>query len=382
MGGVGNDSRPMYPLATGPRQAPTRALLRVLLALCALSSNAARALDWQVDVTPAGELFPVLQLSQPPRTVGDGLVSVHVRAEHGLPARLRLRIETPGLRAPASVEVTPGAGTTRIDLHPRLDWDVAALRELRSPRRQTLLATLVADDGRTEVQRVEVRLHALDDAPYYVRESGERVDLGWVFAGYVDPHDPAVDDVLAIARTLAPDFDSAPADRAADRRRVGAIWAALEQHGVRYAAGDPALSRGPTVWSQRVRPPSASWRERRASCIDGSVLIASALERIGLRALIVLVPGHAFVGFRGHDGASEFLETTLLGTTAARSGAASTSRYAAALAAGRARWRRAASRLDGHHAPDYALLDIGKARAYGIIAIPTAPGVGGTARGD
>lgn len=146
---------------------------------------------------------------------------------------------------------------------------------------------------------------------------------------------------------------------------------------MRYDSRDPALGRGPVVWSQRVRPPSTSWRERRASCIDGSVLIASVLERIGLQPLIVLVPGHAFVGFRARAGAAaSFLETTLLGATPART----TSSFPAALAAGRSRWRRAAARLDGRHAPDYALLDIGRARAYGIIPISPTPGAGAGGR--
>lgn len=362
-------------------------VIRALLCgACAALAAAptAQALDWSVDVTPAGELFPALQLSQPARTGdggGDGLVGVHVRGDGALPPRLRLRIDTPGLRAPAIIEATPAAGVTQLDLHPRLDWDVEALHALAAPRRQTLVATLEAD-GVAETRRTDVRLHALDDAPYYVREGAERVDLGWVFAAYVDPRDPVVDEVLASARAIDPGFDAAGRGAAADRRRVAAVWAALERHGVRYAAGDPALSRGPVVWSQRVRAPSASWRERRASCIDGSVLIASVLERIGVQALIALVPGHAFVGFRsdGPSPQSLFLETTLLGTRHGTTTAASS--YAAALAAGHARWRRAAARLDGRHAPDYALLDIGRARAYGIIPLSAAHGVGGSARGE
>lgn len=370
-GGSGNDSRQMCSKAT---TRATRLQRLAVFALTALATApAAHALDWNVDVTPAGELFPALQLSQPPHATaggdGDGLVSVRVASDRDLPRRLRLRIETPGLRMPATIEVAPAPGTRRLDLHPRLAWDVEALRSLESPRRQALVATLEAD-GASEVRRVDVRLHALDDAPYYVREGRERVDLGWVFAAYVDPHDPAVDELLAAARLIDPEFDGGTG-AVADRRRVAAIWAALERHGVRYAAGDPALSRGPVVWSQRVRPPSASWRERRASCIDGSVLIASALERIGLQALVALVPGHAFVGYRERtDATMTFLETTLLGAATLRG----TSSFPAALAAGRARFRRVAARLDGRHAPDYALLDIGRARAYGIIPIPAMPG--------
>jgi len=125
------------------------------------------------------------------------------------------------------------------------------------------------------------------------------------------------------------------------------------------------------VWSQRVRLLRSVWDDRRANCLDSSVLIASVLERLDLRAFIVLVPGHAFVGFRSRSGRDDvhYLETTLLGAHA------STSRplanYAAALDAGRARWQRVAAKIDGRHGPAYALVDIGTARSYGIIPLST-----------
>jgi hypothetical protein len=358
----------MHPLATGPRGKPPAALLRPLLAFSTLLGGSAHAFDWQVEVTPAGELFPALQLSQPPRAGvggvggGDGLVSVRIHGDE-LPRRIRLRVETPGLRAPAEVETTLAAGTHDVELHPRLDWDPVELRRIEGVRRQALRLTLESD-GNTQARRVAVRLHPLDDAPYYVREGRDHVDLGWAFAGYVDPHDPVIDEVLAAARTLQPAFDVH--DEGSELRRVGAIWAALEQRGLRYAAGDPALSRGPVVWSQRVRLPADVWRDGRANCIDSSVLIAAVLERLGMRALIVLVPGHAFVGWHSTNAGAQYLETTLLGAPRARR---SQGNFAAARIAGAARWRRAASRLDGRHGPDYALIDIGTARAYGIIPL-------------
>src|SRR5690606_6818118 len=154
-----------------------------------------------VDVTPAGEIFPVLDLTQRPRTHaaepggGTGLVAVRLRGR--LPRALRLVVDTPGLREPAVVErLHDGRDrATRLDLHPYLDWDVAALRGIDGVRTQALRVRLEAD-GRIEMREVAVRVHALDDAPYFVREGRERVDLGWAFAGYVDPDDPVVDDVL------------------------------------------------------------------------------------------------------------------------------------------------------------------------------------------
>lgn len=347
-----------------------------MLALATVAGDAsARGFDWRVDVTPAGELFAALELSQSTQRRGDrhgdgnGLVSVRLHGER-LPRRLRLRVETEGLRAPAWLEMTrdPGDRATTLDLHPRLDWDPVELRALQGLRRQALRVTLEAD-GVVQVRNVDLRLHPLDDAPYYVREGRERVDLGWIFAGYVDPFDPVVDEVLAMARVVDAGFDGdvRRRDAATDLRRAGAIWAALEQRGLRYDDTDPALGRGPVVWSQRVRLPQATWRDRRANCIDSSVLIAAALERIGLQPLIVLVPGHAFVGYRNGDGSAEYLETTLLGV---RAGADDS--FERARAAGRARWRKAAAKLDGRHAPDHALVDIRKARQIGIRPLSAA----------
>jgi len=52
-----------------------------------------------------------------------------------------------------------------------------------------------------------------------------------------------------------------------------------------------------------------------ANCIDGAVLYASLFEAIGLEPVIVLVPGHAFVGVKTSPSSNKyyFLETTLTG---------------------------------------------------------------------
>ena len=125
---------------------------------------------WQVDVTPAGELFPALDLSQAPAAEagdtggGNGLVGVRLRGDD-LPRRLRLEIETPGLAQPAVLEYERAAEgpVATLDLHPRLDWDVAALRTLDHVRSQRLRVTLEAD-GRREVREALANLHPLHEA--------------------------------------------------------------------------------------------------------------------------------------------------------------------------------------------------------------------------
>jgi hypothetical protein len=361
----------MLPLATRDRM--VRSILAMLLLGAAAIARAA-ASDWSVEIAPDGELFPVLDLSQrAPESAsspggGNGLVIVRVRGD-GVRSRMRLSLDTAGLREPAIVEadVAPGAVA---ELRPRLDWDTAWLSRLAAPSRQRLRVTLERTGRAIETRDIAVRVHPLDDALYFVREGRERIDLGWVFAAYVDPGDPVVAAIVDAARSVDADFDRPTDDADANAAKALAIWTALTRHGLRYADGDPSLSRGPAVYSQRVRLLGEVWNERRANCVDGSVLIASVLERIGIPAFIALVPGHAFVGFRAErGGAIEWLETTLLGRAASTDDAEIAANFAAARAAGTARWRRSASRFDRRHAPDYALIDIGTARSYGIIPV-------------
>ena len=362
------------PIRRRPLPLPIAVLVFGLVA--ALWAGAA-AFDWSVEIAPDGELFPVLDLSQAaPKSSasggGNGLVIVRVRGDDA-PRHLRVIVTTSGLDTPAIVEADLEPNAT-IELRPRLDWNVDWLRTLKSPNRQAVAVTLEGSGALAESREVQARVHPLDDALYFVREGREHIDLGWVFAAYVNPRDPVVETIVADARGLDAGFDL-PSDDAGDSvRKARAIWTALTRHGLRYAAGDPALSRGPTVYSQRVRLIGDVWDERRANCLDGSVLIASVLERIGIPAFLVLVPGHAFVGYHADRDHVEFLETTLLGDRAPRSPGADddsaiAANFEAARSAGHARWRRVAGRFDRRHGPDYALIDIGTARSYGIIPI-------------
>jgi len=336
-----------------------------------LVSMAARAIEWRIEVTPAGELFPALELSQASTDVvadaGNGLLRVHLEgAAHE--QRARVTVATAGLVAPTVLDV---AWTGARVLRPRLDWDVHALRALSVARMQELEVTIERDGAQKLVQRVPVRVHPLDEALYFVRDGDARIDLGFAFAAWVDPFDPVVDELIALAGI---DARGSSVDGVAAAR---AIWIALERRGLRYADDGAGISQGPVIYSQRVRLLADTWSERVANCLDGSVLIASALERLGIRSMLVLVPGHAFVGFEADADARavEFLETTLLGhdARAGDRGGAFESRaragFAAALAAGRASYRRAASRLDGRHRPNYAIIDISTARSYGIMPL-------------
>ena len=373
-------------------------LLSGLLAACAARASEP---DWSVRVTPFDQVFPALELSQARRDgaapagrhefafgEGSGLVAVRVRSHHA-GERVSLTVEAPGLDAPARVEGVMGKSGRDYDLRPPLAWNPAQLRGADAPRRVELRFTLQRDDGAADTRSLSVSLRPLSEALYFVRDGADVVDLSWIFAAYVDERDAVVDEVLGSASKsgIVDKFDGYAAGSADGvYRQVWAVWQALAARGIRYSAADPGIALGPRVFSQRVRLLEQTWSDRSATCIDGSVLIASALQRIGLRPFLVLVPGHAFVGFHldaDGDGAA-YLETTVLGAAppplAALPAFASDftpdaaarldmARFSAALTLGRRRFNQVAARFDARHRPDYALIDIGAARAFGIVPI-------------
>ena len=376
----------------------TALLLPGLFAACAAC---AAEPDWSVRVTPFDQVFPALELSQARRDGaapaghrefafgdGSGLVAVRVRSRRA-GERVSLTVDAPGLDVPARVEGVMRLPGRDYELRPPLAWNPGQMRGSDAPRRVELRFTLRRDDAAADTRTLSVSLRPLSEALYYVRDGHDAVDLSWIFAAYVDERDAVVDAVLgsAVKSGIVENFDGYAGGSADDvYRQVWAVWQALAAHGIRYSAADPGIARGPRVFSQRVRLLEQTWSDRAATCIDGSVLIASALQHIGLRPFLVLVPGHAFVGFHlDADGnRAAYLETTVLGAAppplpalpafasafspdaAARLDIA---RFAAALTLGRRRYNQAAARFDARHRPDYALIDIGAARAFGIAPI-------------
>ena len=373
-----------------------------ILALAGFAS-AAGAADWNVRVTPFGGIYPSLELSQTRRGgnvspdthalgAGSGLIAMTLVARHaGEHVVLTTRIPEFGDDERFSADLDRAG--EHYALYPPLRWNEASLRQHTTPLTAHMVFSLERDGVPAGNRETRVTIHPFEEALYFVRDGTETVDLSWIFAAYVDENDPVVDTILdrAQASGIVDGFSGyASGDADAVYAQAWAIWHAIAERGIRYSNADPSIQRGPHVFSQRVRLLSETWDDRSANCIDGSVLIASVLQRVGIRSFLVLAPGHAFLGFYTDADAQHaaYVETTLLGanvagtetevpsfaraTTTTPETRKSLASFAAAVAAGRAHHARAAAKLDGRHRPDYAVIDVAAAREFGIRPISTA----------
>jgi hypothetical protein len=101
--------------------------------------------------------------------------------------------------------------------------------------------------------------------------------------------------------------------------------------------------------------PEASLRDVSANCIDGVVMYASLFENLGMEPVVLLVPGHAYVGVRVSPRNSKYLyiETAITGR-------ASYEESVAAAARGVASYKPA----------DTLRVSVADARAMGVFPMP------------
>ncbi len=263
---------------------------------------------------PAASHLPLGALTGLART-GWSLLDLHIapgrRAE-----RLCVRHEVPSYSVESAQTLVVGREAIELQLLPTF------VRRLVSELDAPVEALL-----RVEIERLgkaRERLY-LQTFPFWLLPSTtavvwltgtERVDLRDNLASWVAPSAPAVLAALREAVEHTPDkrftgyADLAPgvARRVSDQ--VRAIFEHLKSLELSYISSDLAIA-GPGTIVQRVRTPAESLADTAANCIDGTVLYASLLLAAGIRPALVLLPGHAVLGWRRNPGATEwsFLET-------------------------------------------------------------------------
>lgn len=150
-------------------------------------------------------------------------------------------------------------------------------------------------------------------------------DLSYQVVAWVTPNTRPITEALQIAADYSPtgqlwgyqNGDTEQQQAAIVREQVKAILQALkEQVRIRYINAPISFGQKADQVQQRVNLPKDSLELRQANCIDGAVLYASLIERAAMNPVIVIILGHAFVGWETWDGSGQYevLETTLTGS--------------------------------------------------------------------
>ncbi|HVZ17744.1 MAG TPA: hypothetical protein VG897_11540 [Terriglobales bacterium] len=206
-------------------------------------------------------------------------------------------------------------------------------------------------------ETIPVRLRSVDDMYW-----GKDFRFAPFIASWVTPHDPAVESILMKAKEFMPGrrlpgyepHKSVGEQRISTTQQARAIYLALQQTGLSYVKSSLTFGRNSDI-SERVRMPAASIERLSANCIDGVVMYASLFENLGMDPVVVLVPGHAYVGVRYSDNSDSYLyiETAITGRATFETAVKAATR-------GLARF----------HQSDITRIPISKARLSGIYPMP------------
>jgi hypothetical protein len=138
------------------------------------------------------------------------------------------------------------------------------------------------------------------------------------------------------------------------RAQAEAVFQAMRRSRISYVTSIYTFGNYPGE-TQRIRLPRETLELSNANCIDVSVAFASAMENLGMKPVIVIVPGHAFTGVRLGPNSQDilYLDLTVLprGTFAAAE-------------------TRAKAWLKKFPPDEVLTVDIGAARSLGVYPMP------------
>jgi len=250
----------------------------------------------------------------------DPLLSVTVHNESREPRRICIRAYIEGISAEEvhTVEIERGRHAAFKLLPSLLPERAARITEVQ---RATLHVIAEDLDGKTETHETHSLVCLARTSSFNaIRRPGtdQVVDLSHYYGAWVTPHGEAVQERIRHAADFIPDRQIWGYQRDPDSvtQQVEALFRSLKELGITYVNSVIDFGAPPGQATQRTRLPRESIAGRGANCIDGSVLFASLLEGSSLNAALVLVPGHAFVGWEAWEGSDDwkFLETTMVGS--------------------------------------------------------------------
>lgn len=218
------------------------------------------------------------------------------------------------------------------EIFPLVTWDFDKLTALDQPTNETFKIGIQVD-GKFYVEKYfQPRIRSISDCLLEVSEiAGEKkYDLRFMFGAFVNENNPIIDHILREAKENAirarpllrnANFTGYQEGEAQVLEQVFMLWFLFQMKHFVYSS--ITLESGSTkgVVAQHVRSIQDSYAATQANCVDGSVLFASILYKIGIFPFLVLKPGHCYLGFFGDEKKTKpyVLETTALRYYQARS---------------------------------------------------------------
>ena len=241
------------------------------------------------------------------------------------------------------------------------------LKEVSSPVNSALIVKVI-DEQNTQLysEQWNIKINAYDVMPWKIKNT----DCTHLIASWVTPKGRLVNNLIRKKEEKTgkkiryfrnmndEDFTNL----------VKELFNTVKDENISYNTNTITFGEGS---AQRIREPELTLKSKSASSIDGSVLLASLFENVGLRPYIVILAEHAIVGVSRPDQVNDriYIETTLLGRSTIESILSFESTFTSATKAGKEAYNEGYSRSVNQESGIFTVVDIKKARREGVLPI-------------
>jgi hypothetical protein len=211
-----------------------------------------------------------------------------------------------------------------VQIFPEIKYKWSVLAKWKQPKPQNITIKVYANGTLIDDETLIVTVRPINDCPYlFIHRDGFAHDMNFMYAAYVNENHPKIDAELLpeiLKNGIIKNVTGYQSDENEVIAQVFSVWQMLRKRGIVYSSLNsqiPHLGNNPfpLVISQHVRTFDDALNGTQANCVDGTVLMASILYRMGLKPLIVTTPNHCFLGVMLDPKTTKmfFVETTMLG---------------------------------------------------------------------
>jgi hypothetical protein len=380
----------------------------ILLAVLLSAHSWAGEPEWEPDIYPHSNIFPSYLIGTARVDLPEKLFASWGENHIGDPKGV-IGIVLSGVDAGSKVEVVVKENAymaesrfsqkleddaSELLIHPKIAYKYDALEKVSQAIPFNITIGLSVDGESFGEKTVTTTLRSVNDCLFGVEEHGEdeddthTSDYSWLFAVYVNENHPWVDRILkeALDTGIVPSFDGYQSeDKDQVLLQMFSIWNVMQRHGLKYSNVTTTAAVDDGVYSQHVRLFDESVTASQANCVDGTVLMAAILRKIGLRPSLVLIPGHMFLAVDLDNDTTVGLETTLLGEKDLRSpkgdkdsplkkleehkNEESWDSFESAVSVGTKELKKNRKKFASDDELDYQIIDLEQAREMGMLPI-------------
>ena len=202
---------------------------------------------------------------------------------------------------------------------PKMRYKFEKLSQYRQATPSSVTFRVQLGDEVPEEKTVTITMRSINDCAFMLVEGDSVIEMNYCFAAYVNEQHPFVDKLLREALDIGV-IDSFTGYQSGDPDKVlaqvYAIWDLMANRDVRYSSITATAALSQSTRSQHVRLLEETINNTQANCVDGTVLFASILKKIGIDSALVVTKNHCYLAFWADKERKMLygLETTMMST--------------------------------------------------------------------